>query len=58
MIENLQWFLAILLVIAGAVGMGAACWLVVHVATGGVKRAARSRRCAMPARISNLMKGH
>jgi NADH:ubiquinone oxidoreductase subunit 6 (subunit J) len=57
MLEQLQWFLAVVLVIAVAVAIGAVFWFVIDLATGGVKRAATRRRCAMPARIANLTKG-
>jgi hypothetical protein len=58
MFEQLQWFLAVVLVIVAAVAIGAAGWLLIDLFTGGVKRAARSRRCAMPKRIASLMRGH
>jgi hypothetical protein len=58
MFEQLQWFFAVLLVILAAVVIGAAGWLLIDVLTGGLKRTARVRRCAMPKRIANLMRGH
>jgi hypothetical protein len=51
MTEQLQWFFAVLLVVAGAVAMGAAVYAVIALCQGGVKRASRMRRCAMPKRI-------
>jgi hypothetical protein len=58
MIEQLQWFLAVMLVILAAVCIGAAFWFAYDLLTGGIKRAARLKRCAMPKRIANLMRGH
>jgi len=57
MIENLQWFCAVLLVMCGAVAIGALMWFVIDLFTGGVKRALRSRRNAMPKRVADLTKG-
>lgn len=57
MLEQLQWFLAVIAVIVAAVAIGAAVFFMVDLATGGVKRAARLRRNAMPERVSKLMKG-
>jgi hypothetical protein len=57
MVEQLQWFLAVLLVIAAAVGIGAVFWFAIDVATGGIRRARERRRCAMPNRIATLMRG-
>ncbi|MEZ2310777.1 hypothetical protein AB6809_29455 [Paraburkholderia sp. RCC_158] len=57
MIEQLQWFCAVLLVICAAVAIGAVVYTLIDLVTGGIKRAARGRRCAMPKRITDLMKG-
>jgi hypothetical protein len=58
MIENLQWFFAAMLVILAAVCIGAAFWFAYDLLTGGLKRAARLKRCAIPKRIANLRRGH
>ncbi len=51
MTEQLQAFCAVLLVIAGAVGIGLVFYVGIDVLTGGIKRISRERRCAMPKRI-------
>ena len=51
MIDQFQWFCAVLMVIATAVILGAAVYGFIDLLTGGVKRASRLRRNAMPKRI-------
>jgi hypothetical protein len=57
MIDQLQWFLAVLLVIGVAVIIGAAIFFTIDLLTGGMKRTARAKRNAMPKRVTDLMKG-
>jgi hypothetical protein len=57
MIDQLQWFCAVLLVIGVAVIIGAAIFFTIDLLTGGMKRAARAKRNAMPKRVTDLMKG-
>jgi hypothetical protein len=51
MLDELQSFLAVLLVIGGAVAIGGLIYLVIDICQGGIKRVGRERRCAMPKRI-------
>lgn len=52
MLENLQWFCAVLLVIGGAVVIGGIIYLAIDVLTGGLKRTVRRHRNKMPRRIA------
>ncbi|MDP9155306.1 MAG: hypothetical protein M3O74_13760 [Pseudomonadota bacterium] len=56
MFEQLQWFCAVLIVIAAAVLIGGVVYLGIDLLTGGVNRAARIRRCAMPKRIVGFLR--
>lgn len=54
MLEQLEWFCAVLLVIVAAVSIGAVIWGVWTVAEGGIGRLRQARRCSMPARVEQL----
>ncbi|KVH64536.1 hypothetical protein WS89_04435 [Burkholderia sp. MSMB1072] len=57
MLEQFEWFCAVLLVIGAAVLIGAVCWWVIDLLMGGPIHAARERRCAMPKRIKSVNGG-
>ncbi|CAG9228670.1 hypothetical protein [Burkholderia vietnamiensis] len=54
MLENLEWFGAVMLVIAAGCAIGAVVYLLIDVLTGGPVRFAREKRCAMPKRVRSI----